>query len=415
MTLQHLDTVIAFAVVMLAVSLLITIFTQAMSSLFAQRGGNLRWGVQVLLRTINPSLGDSAGNLAQQILTHPIISDSIFSRLARVKYLGTLTRRWRLASAIRVEELLRILPEVANLPDAPDTAKNAIAQLVQHADPAAAYTIQAAFQTLRSLAPQQTEEAREAMQQMASAAQSSAVNLKTSVENWFNSAMDRVSQRFALQMRMWTVLFSLLVAFAVHLDAINLYTRLSSDAELRAKLVGSADALVKQAGNIIPAQGSAPKTEPSSVPQLYSEQMKALQAQAPSVAKLGTPPEFKSRDEGSQWLRDGMKGDPQAEQLVSKYQELVDAGLKSNEDKLLDQSADIRNLLAQSGFQLIPDPYPQPWYEPWNTFTAREFWGTMAAAGFLSLGAPFWFNALKTLSSLRPIVANKEQAEQQHN
>jgi hypothetical protein len=33
----------------------------------------------------------------------------------------------------------------------------------------------------------------------------------------------------------------------------------------------------------------------------------------------------------------------------------------------------------------------------------------------LSLGAPFWFNMLKTMSNLRPVLANKEhkEAEQQ--
>jgi hypothetical protein len=31
----------------------------------------------------------------------------------------------------------------------------------------------------------------------------------------------------------------------------------------------------------------------------------------------------------------------------------------------------------------------------------------------LSLGAPFWYNALKSLSALKPVVANKEAQEQQ--
>ena len=78
---------------------------------------------------------------------------------------------------------------------------------------------------------------------------------------------------------------------------------------------------------------------------------------------------------------------------------------------MLDQSANVQNILSNTGYQLIPDPYPQPWYGPWETFGAREFWGTLVAAALLSLGAPFWFNALKTLTSLQPIVAGKEQKE----
>jgi hypothetical protein len=34
----------------------------------------------------------------------------------------------------------------------------------------------------------------------------------------------------------------------------------------------------------------------------------------------------------------------------------------------------------------------------------------LATAILLSLGAPFWFNMLKQLTNLRPILANKQDA-----
>jgi hypothetical protein len=45
--------------------------------------------------------------------------------------------------------------------------------------------------------------------------------------------------------------------------------------------------------------------------------------------------------------------------------------------------------------------------------TNLHFWGILFSAGLLSLGAPFWYNALKSLSALKPVVANKEAQEQQ--
>jgi hypothetical protein len=63
-------------------------------------------------------------------------------------------------------------------------------------------------------------------------------------------------------------------------------------------------------------------------------------------------------------------------------------------------------------FQLIPDPYPTPWYD-YSTLGWSHLWGTLASAALLSLGAPFWFNALKTLSNLRPVVASREQKERE--
>ena len=39
---------------------------------------------------------------------------------------------------------------------------------------------------------------------------------------------------------------------------------------------------------------------------------------------------------------------------------------------------------------------------------APHFWGMVVSVLFLSLGAPFWFNVLKNVTSLRSVVAQKE-------
>jgi len=43
----------------------------------------------------------------------------------------------------------------------------------------------------------------------------------------------------------------------------------------------------------------------------------------------------------------------------------------------------------------------------------RHLVGVVLTAGLLSLGAPFWFNTLKGLSTLRSVVAKKEQDERE--
>jgi len=58
---------------------------------------------------------------------------------------------------------------------------------------------------------------------------------------------------------------------------------------------------------------------------------------------------------------------------------------------------------------LVPDPYP-PFASYWAP-TWQHFWGTLASAALLSLGAPFWFNLLKDLSNLRPTLAKKQAQE----
>jgi hypothetical protein len=64
----------------------------------------------------------------------------------------------------------------------------------------------------------------------------------------------------------------------------------------------------------------------------------------------------------------------------------------------------IRGDFDKSSFQLVPSPYPG-----WDYVGAfdRRLWGVVASAVLLSLGAPFWFNLLKTLTGLRPMLASK--------
>src|SRR5207237_8152807 len=98
-----------------------------------------------------------------------------------------------------------------------------------------------------------------------------------------------------------------------------------------------------------------------------------------------------------------------SEALQKKAQEIsADKPLTDATQQITRAAADVKSIreqFQQTQFQLVPSPYPG-----WH-FTGMEIWGILASAGLLSLGAPFWFNALKGLSNLRSIVANKEQDE----
>jgi hypothetical protein len=57
MILEYLDTIIAFVVILLGVSLLITILNQMISALLGYRGTNLLWGIQTVLSSMEPHDG----------------------------------------------------------------------------------------------------------------------------------------------------------------------------------------------------------------------------------------------------------------------------------------------------------------------------------------------------------------------
>ena len=69
---------------------------------------------------------------------------------------------------------------------------------------------------------------------------------------------------------------------------------------------------------------------------------------------------------------------------------------------LADKATAIRQQIESSGLELIPRPFHFLRFDG-----RRDFPGTLVSAVLLSLGAPFWFNALKTLGNLRPGLAQK--------
>jgi hypothetical protein len=102
------------------------------------------------------------------------------------------------------------------------------------------------------------------------------------------------------------------------------------------------------------------------------------------------------------WLRQHAQAQAQADdsnckdQLVDEYKQLVLTTLERHAEN-------IRSIV--DGLQLMPK----------NIFSFKDdsILGLLITGLFLSLGAPFWYNALKTLSSLRPLVATKQDQEKQ--
>ena len=336
MTMQHLDTVIAFAFVMLGASLVIVAGTQVAISLLGLRGTNLRRSLADLFETTSADRDAKryAREIARRVLSHPVISDSIFSRfcvrtddlpflpadaagklqwaasgiplrswlfgalggfflwpaaLATIKHLslldvctysdivarylpvlnlcehpwrsgaivgaifGWLLSRWRLATSIRPEELVATLEKLSEPQHGtlPDPAQRAMLVIAGEAQSEARPKVKAVASQVEEFAHDMLDfdgggvavAVEKAVTTIPSRAESRQYGLKSS----FDHAMDRASQRFTMQARVLTVLLSLVFVFAAHLDVIRLFQTLSSDAQFRAGLAGSADAMIKQA------------------------------------------------------------------------------------------------------------------------------------------------------------------------
>src|SRR5438067_1930047 len=212
--LAYLDTLIGFAVVMLGASLLITILTQMISSLLSHRGANLRWGLEMMFTHVTdcPQVNANAKVLAERVLTHPLISDSIFSIKLPLPIPKWLAERWKLATAISPNELVGILHDLAKDADIralhPDIAQE-ITSLVNAPSlvagrkvalltgPAAAVVAPGAVAP--PLGPTVAQALAAASAVVAPLLQDTVRSIDESagkLEAWFDATMGRASQRF---------------------------------------------------------------------------------------------------------------------------------------------------------------------------------------------------------------------------
>jgi hypothetical protein len=597
---QHIDTVIAFVVLMLVASLFITAATQLVLSLLGLRGANLRRSLVDLFETACPDeqAGRWANEIARRVLRHPAVSDSVFSRFClradRLPFippetagklqgaaasipllpwlvggvagffvtpivlviakrlfapdicrysdllagyvsainfcqhpwrtgallgaiLGGLLSRWRLATSVRVEELLAVLEKLSNplpgtLPDSAQRAMLTIAWaenepgaranpgpapagrplqskgyfddgivrhasnaaplqnerlalapadfdegIVRHAEPVETEgSVAVAVERATAQASEPEPEFTPATQKLAAPPDPAPTEPRLEgLRAWFDHVMDRASQRFTLQARLVTVVLSCIFVFAAHFDSVRLFQSMSHGAELRAHLAATAEAIDKQAEkfshsnegarSVVPdvyrkAMASAlrtaavvpePPKEPSkpkarrgshtaaspsrisqespgnSLPEAAAEDKVTAEAKAKAAQALETVPAFASREDAESWLRATLDGNPARASLAAAYQQEVNAELLSDSDKLIDESASLKSELERSEFKLFPG-------ERSSAQFPNEVPGLLVTVAFLSLGAAFWYNRLKSLASLRPQLAFRLDRERKH-
>lgn len=268
---------------------------------------------------------------------------------------------------------------------------------------------------------------------------------------WFDYVMDRASQRFTLKARLVTVVLSCIFVFAAHFDSVRLFQSMSQGAELRAQLAASAEAIDKQAQNlshskegghtvvpdvyrkvmasvlrtvaavpeppkpkvrrvshtVAPASRNSQQSDGDSLSIATTEDKFTAEAKAKATHDLEAVPGFASREDAESWLRTTLDGNPAGARLAAAYQQEVNAELVSDSDKLIDESASLKSDLARSEFKLFPDGRG-------SAQSSNEVPGLLVTVAFLSLGAAFWYNTLKSLASLRPQLAIRLDRERKH-
>lgn len=219
---------------------------------------------------------------------------------------------------------------------------------------------------------------------------------------WFDSFMARVSQWFVMNTRWITIGLAVVVAFAMHLDSLAVLKQLKEDTETRAKVVAMSTSLLEETPESI-----------KQVETFYQDTLKELvNANPTQFASSDTDgvAAVLSRPQAAEWIRKKAKTSAGIDALVRQFNDGLDARLAKSLDKSIDRAKTLQAGLSSAGINIsLRGDYNLEGY--WRPIDYKHVLGVIVSVLFLSLGAPFWFNLLKNMTSLKSVVARKESPD----
>ena len=206
-----------------------------------------------------------------------------------------------------------------------------------------------------------------------------------------------LSNGFRCTRAFFTIICGIVLAFLLQLDAAEIFKFVSTNATARAALAANADKLVDKADGILEKNGSL-------LDRIYDTVKK-------KIPMIDLPKDVRTAAANSAALKKAIQDDATHKvpaDFNTKYdaaeKEAIDAYYKDRRA----QMDDLTKGVAATGFNILPNRLWHRWDSEngtgWDHFVSH-LWGMLITAGLLSLGAPYWYNILKNLTSLRPAVS----------
>lgn len=219
----------------------------------------------------------------------------------------------------------------------------------------------------------------------------------------FDTVQKALSKRFLRNMRLWTIVWALPVAFYFQVSAPALLNDLLTDPQLRAGVLQLAPEVLTQTEARLDSQlgydavsAQARERLAAAHPEHRAQIDKARgtgQSKAEVVAEL-------SRSLGD---------DPRKPALIEEYQRLLDESHQAAVDAALETATAAAANLRQFNID--------PWHRGWDFYVyagkpqLNNWVGVLMTTILLSFGAPFWFNALRYLMNLRDTLKPSSKAK----
>jgi len=418
--LQQIDTAIAFAVVMLMLSLIVMAIVQMVSALTDLRGRNLASGLENLVRQIEPEFRKQlhqvspitqqtqAGSPWQQV-HGPTIAEhraEIVVRHPAIAHAGTR------AKAVSQSDLIRVLRDLCS--DHPTAtldgaAKEKLKNLLDARVPGGTDKVaeaQAVAERLAAELPGQDAQVKAAVD----ATFSTVSKLEHQIGQWFDTVMDRLSDIFTRKTRVITVVVSVLLVAALQIDSSEILRQIIHSPELRAKLTEMSETALSQADKLFDNSERASAA-------LADVKKNHTNDDAQTVAALARVPAHLTRCvDGKNALIENTQQLANAGVLLKEFDSACQDRTRQAMGNAYDEMRGLRVDLEKTNLNIIPTEIhgqavfdsPADWWRAYRE--PHHLLGTLVSILLLSLGAPFWFNALRQLSNLKPAIAGKVDA-----
>jgi hypothetical protein len=226
---------------------------------------------------------------------------------------------------------------------------------------------------------------------------------------WSCSCQERAQQWFTMHTRVLTIIFAFLAAFGLQLDTIDIFKVVSTNRVIREKLVAQTSAVTAQAEKVLGGSQNV-------IQQALDAWRKSLKDETArqAVASIEATPGI-SRNQLRQTVDKALTNSqiPGKEDLLADLDKTMDTTALHNLEVNAEAYQQVKPDLDQTGFNLFVSDPGWRWHHGWAADFSPHFLGMLFSAGLLSLGAPFWYNCLKNLTSLRSAVAQSITEEKE--
>jgi hypothetical protein len=396
--LQYMDTVLGFAIVMLLLSLLVTALVQMLIAMAGTRSQALHWGLQRLLQQADLDVSDvNAKAIAKAVLKHPSIT----------------TNAYYSATAIRYEELSKILQALKDHPTkelkGKSSANKALRKIMTKAStdtPQMKPVVETLKAELKRSFPMHTDLVSDTVNRALATQQ----KVMTDVRTWFDTIMDRTADRFVMHTRIVTGTMAVALVLVLQIDSVSIFQQLVANPDLRTKLVQSSQSILDKAEEMQAFENNRVQAASQALSAVITD---------PNYPALNTlpdvPADLATFNQGSRWVR-GLAdvNETQSTELMDLFDKRFREQSQTAGQSMKTATQEIATYLEESQLDLFAASWlvhDQPGQPMSYRDKCKRGIGLFMSMIFLGLGAPFWYNILSQLSTLRPLIAGKIEAK----